>query len=141
MEDENWDGEEAFLSGNLERDSVRECQECNMEFDGQCAMNSSDCPFMYADDEEEGDIFSDEEDDSGDFEDVDDIDLVLEYDEEAEKLIADEEDIPAEDLLDTKFEDEPDLELDEGEEGEEGDGDAEEDLPQIEEGVVGDFED
>lgn len=76
--------EESDLFGNAE---YEECPVCHQEFsDGVCPINSADCP--YRDDVEE----DEEEDDDPDFEDVENLNEVLEDDEEADRLTEEEED-------------------------------------------------
>ena len=73
------------------------CPRCRQEYTGTCLLNIPECPF----EEKEEDPFADDEDKGPDFEDVPDLDKLLDEDEEAEKLVEEEADnIPIEDLLD-----------------------------------------
>ena len=55
------------------------CDRCRQEYTGTCLLNVPDCPF----EEQEEDPFADEEDEGPDFEDVENLDTLLEEDEEA----------------------------------------------------------
>lgn len=118
MEDEWFENGELHLVGGLEKlDADQgECAECAMILiDGEY-VHEAECPHAF---EEEDDAagFFDDEDEQNDFEDVEDIDLLID-DQEAEALINKEEDIPDEDLRDTVFEERDDFEA-ESEDGEE----------------------
>ncbi|HMO51651.1 MAG TPA: hypothetical protein PKE26_10305 [Kiritimatiellia bacterium] len=99
------DSEEDPFAGD---DQYEECEVCHQEFRGVCPINSADCP--YADDLEE----EEEEDELPDFEDVEDLDDLIADDEEVEKIIEAEAEIPPEDLIDEESEEpEPEPEDDE----------------------------
>jgi len=68
-----------------------ECEVCHQEFGGVCPINSADCPYADA---------VDEDDETPDFDDVDNLDVLIGKDEEVEKIIESDIDIPLEDLID-----------------------------------------
>ena len=78
-------------------DEGQACPRCRQEYTGTCVLNVPNCPF----EEEEEDPFADEDEKGPDFEDVPNLNTLLEEDKEAEKLVEEEPDgIPIEDLLD-----------------------------------------
>lgn len=70
-----------------------ECEVCHQEFGGICPIKSVDCPYVEFEEEEE-------EEDDPDFEDVEKLDDLIGNDEEVEKIIEEEVEIPIEDLVD-----------------------------------------
>lgn len=116
---DEYDDDENFFDGDTlpfeEEDSDKHgfCETCDQDYDGSCPESSPDCPINFKGEEEEEEDF-DEEDDS-DFDDIDDIDEIVGYDEEAEKLIEEEEEIPPEDLVDEEEVEEVEEENDEEE--------------------------
>lgn len=93
-EDEGFSGDEAY----------EECEVCHQEFRNSCPISSADCPY----DDLAGE---DDEDDDPDFEDVENLGELIGDDEEVEKIIEDDAEIPLEDLVD---EDGEEKEEDEG---------------------------
>jgi hypothetical protein len=75
---------------------MKECSMCGAEFCRICVPRSAVCPDC-ADQEEE-----DEDEESPDFDDVSNLDEVLGEDEEAEKLIEEDESIPPGEFEDDK---------------------------------------
>jgi hypothetical protein len=73
-------------------EQVEECRICHQEFTGLCPLNSARCPYM--DRVEEGD--EDEDDEGADFDDVENLDEILDEDKEAEKEIDEAGDAPPE---------------------------------------------
>lgn len=82
-------------TANAGDEAYEECEVCHQEFTGICPIASADCPYA--------DIDDDEEDKLPDFEDVDDLDGLIEDDEEIEKIIEEDVEIPAEDLRDEEL--------------------------------------
>lgn len=77
----------------------QDCPKCRQEYNGSCLLNIPNCPF----EEDDEDPFADEDEDGPDFEDVKNLDSLLEKDEEADKVTEEElDDIPMEDLIDDK---------------------------------------
>jgi hypothetical protein len=74
---------------------LRECSMCGTEFCTKCYSPVSVCPNCSM---EVGEADDDEEEEP-DFEDVKDLDALLGKDEEVEKILNEEEDIPPEDLI------------------------------------------
>ena len=74
-------------------DVYEECEVCHQEFGGVCPINSADCPYADMLDE-------DDDDEIPDFEDVKNLNVLIGVDEEVEKIIEAEVDIPLEDLID-----------------------------------------
>jgi len=103
MEDEWFEEGTMHLIGGLEKANAEhgECLDCTMILIDDNYVHEADCPHAY-DDEDDG--FDTDDDEPGDFEDVADIDMLV-NDAEAEAVINKEEDIPDEDLRDTVFED------------------------------------
>ena len=71
-----------------------ECPVCHQEFTGVCPITSADCPYLEKETGEE----EEEEEGEQDFEDVADLNKVLDDDAEADRVIEEEEEIPPEDL-------------------------------------------
>jgi hypothetical protein len=79
------DNEPVYLRGG----EGEQCRVCHQEYTGSCPIGSAQCPF----EKEEGD----EEDADPDFDDVKDLEEVLDDDEEADKLTEEEVEISPED--------------------------------------------
>lgn len=85
-------GDDPYEAGD---EQYEECEVCHQEFTGTCPINSADCPYA--------DFIDDDEDDAPDFEDVENLNELLEDDEEVEKLLEEEDgEIPDEDLVDER---------------------------------------
>ena len=94
------DDEDDNVAGD---DHYEECEVCHQEYDGNCPISSSECPYEE---------FKDDDDDDGDsFSDVDDLDALIGKDTEVEKIIDAGTAIPKEDLVD----EDPDSESDDSE--------------------------
>lgn len=79
---------------------LRECTMCGAEFCAVCSNGGRLCPDCYSAGGDE-----DDDDDAPDFEDVENLDALLEKDDEVEKLLAESEDI---DIEEEAFDDEDD---------------------------------
>ena len=77
-------------------EALRECSVCNSEFCKGCYPSMHMCPECSVSDDS-----VDEDENEPDFEDVEDLSELIGDDDEVEKLLSEDEEIPPEDLIDS----------------------------------------